>query len=147
MYSCDELFMRSLECYSCVYFPRYCATREINNKITLSWAHKQFATRVHTLFYASTYIILIIYVSGTCPRFLSTVFWRKVYTANKKFMNGLVCSGLDPYCANFSTGRCQKTLLYKSAKQVLFQRAYPVLFIPKNYNNPVHRDYVYLLVK
>ena len=27
------------------------ATREINTKITLSWAHKQFATRVNTLFY------------------------------------------------------------------------------------------------
>ena len=51
MYSCDELFMRSLECYFGVYFPRCCATREINTKITLSWAHKQFTTRVHTLFY------------------------------------------------------------------------------------------------
>ena len=51
MNSCDELFMRSLECYFGVYFPRCCATREINIKITLSWAHKQFATRVHTLFY------------------------------------------------------------------------------------------------
>ena len=29
----------------------YCATREINTKITLSWAPKQFAARVHTLFY------------------------------------------------------------------------------------------------
>ena len=28
------------------YFPRCCATREINTKITLSWVHKQFATRV-----------------------------------------------------------------------------------------------------
>ena len=45
MYSCDELFMRSLECYFGVYFPRCCATREINTKITLSWAHKQFATQ------------------------------------------------------------------------------------------------------
>ena len=41
----------SNECYFGVYFPRCCATREINTKITLSWAHKQFATRVHTLFY------------------------------------------------------------------------------------------------
>ena len=32
-----------------------CATREINTKITLSWAHKQFATRVHTLFSIYTY--------------------------------------------------------------------------------------------
>ena len=43
--------MHSLECYFGVYFPRCCATREINTKITLSWAHKQFATRVHALFY------------------------------------------------------------------------------------------------
>ena len=43
--------MRSLECYFGVYFLRCCATREINTKITLSWTHKQFATRVHTLFY------------------------------------------------------------------------------------------------
>ena len=27
-----------------------CATRELNTKITLSWAHKQFATRLQTLF-------------------------------------------------------------------------------------------------
>ena len=50
MYSCDELLMHSLECYFVVHFPRCCATREINTKITLSWAHKQFATRVHTIF-------------------------------------------------------------------------------------------------
>ena len=43
--------MRSLECYFGVCFPRCLATREINTKITLSWAHKQFATRIHTLFY------------------------------------------------------------------------------------------------
>ena len=54
MYSCDEPFMRSLECYFGVYFPSCCATREINTKITLSWAHKQFATRVHTLFSIDT---------------------------------------------------------------------------------------------
>ena len=42
--------MHSLECYFGVYFPRCCATREINTKITFSSAHKQFATRVHTLF-------------------------------------------------------------------------------------------------
>ena len=54
MYSCDELFMRSIECYFGVYFPRCCATREINTKITPSWAHRQFVTRVHTLFYIYT---------------------------------------------------------------------------------------------
>ena len=40
--------MRSRECYFGVYFPRCCA---INTKITLEWTHKQFVTRVHTLFY------------------------------------------------------------------------------------------------
>ena len=35
-------------CYFGVYFPRCCANWEINTKITLSWAHKQFSTRVHT---------------------------------------------------------------------------------------------------
>ena len=33
-----------------VYFLICCATREINTRITLSWAHKQFATRIHTWF-------------------------------------------------------------------------------------------------
>ena len=33
-----------------VYLPCRFATREINSKITLSWALKQFVTRVHTLF-------------------------------------------------------------------------------------------------
>ena len=46
MYSCNERFMRSLECYLGVYFKH-----QLNTKITLSWAHKQFATRVHTLYY------------------------------------------------------------------------------------------------
>ena len=50
MYSREELFLRSLECYFGVYFPRCFATREKNTKITLSWALKQFVTRVHTLF-------------------------------------------------------------------------------------------------
>ena len=40
------MFMRSLECYFGVYL--------INTKITLSWAHKQFATRVDTLFYMNS---------------------------------------------------------------------------------------------
>ena len=34
----------------CLFSPRCCTTREINTKITLSWAHKQFPTWVHTLF-------------------------------------------------------------------------------------------------
>ena len=50
MYSRDEPFLRSLECYFGIYFPRCFATREISTKITLSWALKRFITRVHTLF-------------------------------------------------------------------------------------------------
>ena len=42
MYSSGKLFMRSREGY---------LTREINTKITLEWARKQFVTRVHILFY------------------------------------------------------------------------------------------------
>ena len=48
MYSRGELFLRSLECYLDDYFPRCFATREINTKITLSWALKQFVARAHT---------------------------------------------------------------------------------------------------
>ena len=51
MYSSDESFQRSRECYFGVYFPSCEATREINTKITLEWAQNRFATRVHTLFY------------------------------------------------------------------------------------------------
>ena len=51
MYSSGELFMRSREGYFGVYFPSCEATRETNTKITLEWAHEQFVTRVHTLFY------------------------------------------------------------------------------------------------
>ena len=40
----------ALKCYFGVYFLSCCTTWEINTKITLSWAHKQFATRVHALF-------------------------------------------------------------------------------------------------
>ena len=50
MYCRDELFLRSLECYFGVYFPRCFVTQEINNKITLSWALKQLVTRVRALF-------------------------------------------------------------------------------------------------
>ena len=48
MYSCDELFRRSLLYYVGVYSPRCFATLQINTKISLSWALKQFVTRVHT---------------------------------------------------------------------------------------------------
>ena len=53
MYSRGELFMRSREGYFGVYFPSCVATMEINTKLSLAWAHKQFVTRV-------TYIILFL---------------------------------------------------------------------------------------
>ena len=42
-------------------FPPLCATLEINTKITLPWAHKLLATRVHTL-YIILCIILYVYI-------------------------------------------------------------------------------------
>ena len=53
MYLSDELFQRSRDGYFGDYFPSCEATRELNTKITLEWAQKQFVTRVHTLFYFS----------------------------------------------------------------------------------------------
>ena len=40
------------------------------------------------------------------------------YTAHKKFMHGFACGGFgfDPYGVIISTGRCQKSLVYKLAK-------------------------------
>ena len=51
MESTGELFMRPREGYFGVYFPSCEATREINIKIALEWAHKEFITRVETLFH------------------------------------------------------------------------------------------------
>ena len=51
MYLSDELFQLSREGYFDVNFPSCEATREINTKITLKWAQKQFVASVHTLFY------------------------------------------------------------------------------------------------
>ena len=51
MWSRGELLNRSREGYFGVYFPRCATTREMNIKITLEWAHKQFVIRVHTLSY------------------------------------------------------------------------------------------------
>ena len=49
---CGELFMHSQEDFFGVYFPSCFATRQINSKITIKWAHKQFVTTVHSLFYS-----------------------------------------------------------------------------------------------
>ena len=43
--------MRWRECYFGVHSSRCEATREINTKIKHGWGHKQFAKRIHTLFY------------------------------------------------------------------------------------------------
>ena len=51
MYSSGELFMRLRHGYVGVYFPSCAVIREINNKITLEWAHEQLVARVHTLFH------------------------------------------------------------------------------------------------
>ena len=76
MYSCDELFIHSHECYFGAYFPCCCATREINTKITLSWAHKQFATWVHTLF--SIYRIYVLGVNcAVNSLWLSDAKWHQ----------------------------------------------------------------------
>ena len=50
MYSSDELFQRSREGNFGVCFPSCETTREINTKITLEWAQKQFVMRVHISF-------------------------------------------------------------------------------------------------
>ena len=52
--------------------------------------------------------------------FVSYLSKRTRYTAHTKFMNSFGCHGYDPYGAIISTGQCQKTFVYKSAKLVLF---------------------------
>ena len=51
MYSRDEQFVRSLECYFCVYFPRCFATREINTQMNP-------LVSAETVRHLGTYIIL-----------------------------------------------------------------------------------------
>ena len=51
MYSSYKLFQRSWEGYFGIYFPNCTSTGEINTKIKLEWAQKQFITQVHTLLY------------------------------------------------------------------------------------------------
>ena len=63
---CDELFLWSLVGYFGIRFQRCFATREINTKITLLWALKQFVTRVHTSF--SMYLISSLMRYTSLPR-------------------------------------------------------------------------------
>ena len=44
------------------------------------------------------------------------MFPCEIYTAHKKITNSIGCHGYDPYSAILSTGRCQDTLVYKSAE-------------------------------
>ena len=73
--------MCSLQCYFGVYFPRCCATREINTKITLTCAHQHLATLVHTLFYITGIPIQLrqhLYIEmgpSICLHQLTAPFW------------------------------------------------------------------------
>ena len=49
-----------------------------------------------------------------------SVMTETSHTAHKKFTTGFGCRGYDPYDEVFSTGHCQETHVYKSAKYVLF---------------------------
>ena len=71
MYSRDELFMHSLQCYFGVYLSHCFPTREINTKITPSWLYKQFATRVHSLFYIT--------LNQSTNNHVSAWSWKKVH--------------------------------------------------------------------
>ena len=69
------------EGYFGVYFPNCAATRELNTKLTLEWAHKQFVTKVPSLFYISHDIMTIKTTIFTeCPLVSLTPFtfcwWR-----------------------------------------------------------------------
>ena len=54
MLKCHDIvltkFCQTRKFFLCVYFPCCFATQEINTKITLLWALKQFVNQVHTLF-------------------------------------------------------------------------------------------------
>ena len=98
MYSRDEPFLRSLECYFGIYFPRCFATREINTKITLSWALKRFVTRVHASF--AMYITIHISYKTTVIMQFIYKYWNgtetvKIYRIkrdkNKQLQNILIC--------------------------------------------------------
>ena len=54
-------------------------------------------------------------ISDNLPH-LILLFSYWLYTAHKKFMNGFAWRGFDNCGAVISTGRCQKTLVCKSAK-------------------------------
>ena len=73
MYSSDELFLCSLECYIGIYFQNCEATREIDINIAVEWALKQFSTRVHILFYflhdiTNPWMTIKMTIFAHCPR-------------------------------------------------------------------------------
>ena len=51
MYSSDKLFQHSWDGYFGDYFQSCETTREINTKITLEWAQKQFVTRAYIILF------------------------------------------------------------------------------------------------
>ena len=69
MYSCAELFLRSLKCYFGVYFPRCFATREIKHQNNPLMSTK-------TVRHSSTYIILYLYFA----LWLFTIILRYLFT-------------------------------------------------------------------
>ena len=96
-----ELFLRSLECYFGVYFPRCFATREINTKITLSWVLKQFVT----------YIILYIFRKYSHELITANFSWTRLSYMWCHFY-ALACHhqehSIDTYLCQCIARNCQK---------------------------------------
>ena len=80
LYSCDKLFLHTLECYFGVYFPRCFATREINTKITLLWALKQLITRVHTSFSIYYFNNCVLPYFSNKKQYFAEVFYLYYYS-------------------------------------------------------------------
>ena len=77
-----------------VFVPRCFGTREINTKITISWALKQFVTRVHTLF--SIYVMMSSWLMGPklgakikvpagVRKYMHVENWQQVHRQLKSF--------------------------------------------------------------
>ena len=57
-----------------VYFPSWEVYREVNTNISLGWAHKQFITTIHTLFYFLHYSYVIMSVMASQITSLTIVY-------------------------------------------------------------------------